>query len=203
MSSHHPALKGKIVRALPGLLDTDNSVPDYPPETWAVAAPKRTFAAPMAVGTIDQALLSIIRARHAWMRAAFLSRHLLVVDDVHASDPYMASLTRSLIERHLSLGGRALAMSATLGETALAILMDANDDHLMRLWLRRTRPSDVVLVIRHCPKSPAAASRWLLSHTSKRFRALAQQHLMNKACCGSGARLLTQLQIFGPLTGLD
>jgi CRISPR-associated endonuclease/helicase Cas3 len=58
------------------------------------------------------------------MRAAFLSRHLLVVDEVHASDPYMASLTRGLIERHLSVGGRALAMSATLGETALAILMD-------------------------------------------------------------------------------
>jgi CRISPR-associated endonuclease/helicase Cas3 len=124
MSTHHPALIGKIVRALPGLLDTDNSVPDYPAETWAVAAPKRTFAAPIAVGTIDQALLSIVRARHAWMRAAFLSRHLLVVDEVHASDPYMASLTRGLIERHLALGGRALAMSATLGETALAILMD-------------------------------------------------------------------------------
>ena len=124
MSTHHPALKGKIVRALPGMLDTDNSVPDYPAETWAVAAPKRTFAAPIAIGTIDQALLSILRSRHAWMRAAFLSRHLLVVDEVHASDPYMAALTRGLIERHLSLGGRALAMSATLGETALAILMN-------------------------------------------------------------------------------
>jgi len=123
MSTMHPALKGKIVRALPGLLDTDNSVPDYPAETWAVAAPKRTFAAPIAVGTIDQALLSIIRARHAWMRAAFLSRHLLVVDEVHASDPFMAGLTRGLVEHHLALGGRALAMSATLGETARAILM--------------------------------------------------------------------------------
>jgi CRISPR-associated endonuclease/helicase Cas3 len=123
MSTMHPALKGKIVRALPGLLDTDNSVPDYPAETWAVAAPKRTFAAPIAVGTIDQALLSIVRARHAWMRAAFLARHLLVVDEVHASDPYMAGLTRGLVERHLALGGRALAMSATLGETARAILM--------------------------------------------------------------------------------
>src|SRR5262249_38080089 len=74
--------------------------------------------------TIDQALLSILRSRHAWMRAALLSRHLLVVDEVHASDPYMAALTSGLIERHLSLGGRALAMSATLGETAPAILMN-------------------------------------------------------------------------------
>jgi CRISPR-associated endonuclease/helicase Cas3 len=100
MSAHHPALKGKIVSALPGMLDTDNPVPDYPAETWAVAAPKRTFAAPIAVGTIDQGLLSILRSRHAWMRAAFLSRHLLF-DEVHASDPYMATLTRGLIERHL------------------------------------------------------------------------------------------------------
>ena len=118
------------------MLDTDNSVPDYPPETWAVAAPKRTFAAPIAVGTIDQALLSILRSRHAWMRAALLSRHLLVVDEVHASDPYMAVLTRGLIERHLSLGGRALAMSATLGETALAVLMD-----------RERRPIDAAISV--------------------------------------------------------
>src|SRR5262249_28110213 len=124
MSGHHPALKGKIVRTLPGMLDTDNSVPDYPAETWAVAAPKRAFAAPIAIGTIDQALLSILRSRHAWMRAPFLARHLLVVVEIHASDPYMAALTRGLIERPLSLGGRALAMSATLGETALAILMN-------------------------------------------------------------------------------
>jgi CRISPR-associated endonuclease/helicase Cas3 len=127
MSARHPALKGKIVRALPGLLDTDDpsppeNPPDYPTETWAVAGPKRAFAAPVAVGTIDQALLSILRARHAWMRAAFLSRHLLVIDEVHASDPYMTALTRGLIERHLSLGGWILAMSATLGETALATL---------------------------------------------------------------------------------
>jgi CRISPR-associated endonuclease/helicase Cas3 len=136
MSTHHPALKGKIVRAIPGMLDTDNSVPDYPAETWAVAAPKRTFAAPIAVGTIDQALLSILRSRHAWMRAAFLSRHLLVVDEVHASDPYMATITRGLIERHLSLGGRTLAMSATLGETALAILME-----------RERRPIDAAICV--------------------------------------------------------
>jgi CRISPR-associated endonuclease/helicase Cas3 len=126
MTTLHPALAGRIVRALPGMLDVDDAVPDYPAETWAVAAPKRAFAAPIAVGTIDQALLSILRSRHAWMRAAFLSRLLLVVDEVHASDPYMAMLTKGLADRHLSLGGRVLAMSATLGETALAMLQGRN-----------------------------------------------------------------------------
>jgi len=123
MSSSHEKLRGKVVRAVPGMLDVD-SRPDYPAETWAVAAPKRVFAAPVAVGTIDQALLSAVRTRHAWMRAAMLSRHLIVVDEVHASDPYMASLTKALITRHLRLGGYALAMSATLGETALAELQE-------------------------------------------------------------------------------
>jgi len=109
------------VRAVPGMLDVD-SRPDYPPETWAVAAPKQVFAAPIAIGTIDQALLSDIRTRHAWLRAALLSRHLLVIDEVHASDPFMSGLTNALVRRHLDLGGYVLAMSATLGETALAEL---------------------------------------------------------------------------------
>lgn len=124
MGEQHPMLRGKIVRAVPGMLDVDDQRPDYPPETWAVAAPKQVFAAPIAVGTIDQALLSIIRTRHAWLRASLVSRHLLVIDEVHASDPYMAALTNALVRRHLKLGGYALAMSATLGETALATLQN-------------------------------------------------------------------------------
>lgn len=124
MSASHPKLRGKVVRAIPGMLNVDDARPDYPAETWAVAAPKKVFAAPVAVGTIDQALLSAIKTKHAWMRAAMLSRHLLVVDEVHASDSYMASLTKALIARHLRLGGYAFAMSATLGETALAELQN-------------------------------------------------------------------------------
>ena len=87
-----------------------------------MAAPKRVFAAPITVGTIDQALLSDIRTRHAWLRAALLSRHVLVIDEVHASDPYMSALTNALVRRHLNLGGYVLGMSATLGETALAMM---------------------------------------------------------------------------------
>ena len=127
MTASHPKLRGKVVRAIPGMLDVDDVRPDYPAESWAVAAPKRVFAAPVAVGTIDQALLSAVRTKHAWMRAAMLMRHLLVVDEVHASDPYMASLTQALVSRHLKLGGYALAMSATLGETALAGLQGRSE----------------------------------------------------------------------------
>ncbi len=110
----HPALQGRVVRAVPGMLETDPWQGGV--TSWAVASPKRVFAAPIAVGTIDQAMMSVLRTRHAWMRHALLSRHLLVIDEVHASDPYMAAIVHSLIRRHIDVGGYVLAMSATLGE---------------------------------------------------------------------------------------
>ena len=50
--------------------------------------------------------------------AACLSRNLLVVDEVHASDPYMTRILQSLLEAHVGSGGYALLMSATLGSVA-------------------------------------------------------------------------------------
>jgi CRISPR-associated endonuclease/helicase Cas3 len=67
------------------------------------------------VGTIDQALLSTLTVSHAHMRATALSRHLLVVDEVHASDAYMNKLLESVLEHHRAVGGSAFLMSATLG----------------------------------------------------------------------------------------
>ena len=133
MATIHPSIAGKVVRAVPGIIDTDpaQDIHDETDRSWAVQAPKAVFAAPVAIGTIDQAMLSILRVRHSWLRAACLSRQLLVIDEVHASDPYMAEIVGTLVDRHLGLGGHVLAMSATLGETALA-----------RLQRRERRPID-------------------------------------------------------------
>lgn len=129
---HSPALARRIARAVSGQLGTDSIAravpglldPDPWQQTgsWAVASPKRVLAAPIAVGTIDQAMLSALRVRHAWMRHAALSRHLLVIDEVHASDPYMLEIVRSLVRRQLDVGGHVLLMSATLGEVLRAEL---------------------------------------------------------------------------------
>lgn len=82
---------------------------------WAAEHPTRFLAAPVAVGTIDQVLLAGLRVKHAPLRAAALSRSLLVIDEVHASDAYMNSIAKPLVEGHVALGGHALLMSATLG----------------------------------------------------------------------------------------
>jgi CRISPR-associated endonuclease/helicase Cas3 len=91
---------------------------------WSAERPKRFLAAPIAVGTIDQALLSALQVKHSLLRSVCLDRHLLVVDEVHASDPYMRELLRALLRGHLSRGGWALLLSATLGETAVASFFD-------------------------------------------------------------------------------
>lgn len=89
---------------------------------WAAERPKRFLAATIAVGTIDQALLSALQVPHAHLRSVCLDRALLVVDEVHASDAYMRRLLQSLLKHHLGVGGWAVLLSATLGGAARATL---------------------------------------------------------------------------------
>lgn len=124
-----------VVLAVPGYLRVDDvdgrrplpgfavQWPDDPADAmahrrWAAENPKRFLAAQIAVGTIDQALLSNLRVRHAHLRSTALLRHLLVVDEVHASDVYMTGLLASVLAVHVGAGGHALLMSATLGVAA-------------------------------------------------------------------------------------
>jgi len=86
-------------------------------ERWAAEHPKRFLAAPIAVGTIDQVLLAALQVDHAHLRASALLRHLLVIDEVHASDVYMEVLLRHVLDWHLGAGGHVLLLSATLGST--------------------------------------------------------------------------------------
>lgn len=87
---------------------------------WAAESAKRALAATVAVGTVDQAMLAALQVKHAHLRAAALSRSLLVIDEVHASDRYMTGVQTHLLGMHLGRGGHAMLMSATLGSVARA-----------------------------------------------------------------------------------
>ena len=126
-----PDERPPVVLAVPGYLQVDEARgkrlapfhvlwPDRDSDRWryrgwAAEHPKRYLAGTIVVGTIDQALLSAVAVPHAHMRAAALLRHLLVVDEVHASDAYMNELLIEVLRRHAEAGGQALLMSATLG----------------------------------------------------------------------------------------
>lgn len=86
---------------------------------WAAENSKRYLAAQIAVGTVDQAMMSAIGVKHAHLRASCLTRSLLVIDELHASDIYQSKILEHLIERHTRLGGHVLMMSATLGAEAV------------------------------------------------------------------------------------
>jgi CRISPR-associated endonuclease/helicase Cas3 len=87
---------------------------------WAAESAKRSLAATIAVGTVDQAMLAALQVKHAHLRAAALARCLLVIDEVHASDRYMSEVQNHLLRMHLGRGGHAMLMSATLGSVARA-----------------------------------------------------------------------------------
>lgn len=100
------------------------------PTRWAAEHSARFLAARLAVGTVDQVALGGLQVKFAHLRGASLSRALLVIDEVHASDPYMTEVQTAFADDHLALGGHVLLMSATLGAAA------------RRKW-RKERPVDL------------------------------------------------------------
>lgn len=81
---------------------------------WLADGRKKALLAELGVGTIDQALLAALQSRHAALRLFGLQRRVLVVDEVHACDPYMLKVLGKLLEMHAALGGSAILLSATL-----------------------------------------------------------------------------------------
>jgi CRISPR-associated endonuclease/helicase Cas3 len=131
----HDADPPPVIQAVPGYIEADGvkGVPidrfdvqwhddmeeDLARERrWAAEQPKQYLAGSVVIGTVDQALLSALQTRYAHARGTALLRHFLVVDEVHASDMYMTQILNAVLDRHLSAGGHALLMSATLGTAA-------------------------------------------------------------------------------------
>ncbi|MEU7942402.1 CRISPR-associated helicase Cas3' [Microbispora bryophytorum] len=75
---------------------------------------KRGLLAHLSVGTIDQALLAVLRGRHNVLRMLGLAGKVLVVDEVHAYDAYMQGLLKRLLTWLGALKVPVVLLSATL-----------------------------------------------------------------------------------------
>lgn len=82
--------------------------------SWLADNRKKSLLADVGVGTLDQALLAVLPARFQSLRLFGLASHVLIVDEVHAYDPYMNKLLQNLLSFHAALGGSAILLSATL-----------------------------------------------------------------------------------------
>ena len=125
--------------AVPGYLRVDDEegmrLPDtrkvlWPDEpdrdrVWAVENPKSYLSGAVMVGTVDQLLLGGLQVKHAQFRSGPMLRLLLIVDEVHASDAYMSTILRNVLNQHCAAGGHTLLMSATLGASARVRLLAA------------------------------------------------------------------------------
>ena len=81
---------------------------------WLADGGRKALLAQVGVGTIDQALLAVLPARHAALRQLGLASKVLIVDEVHAYDAYMRTELFSLLRQHAAGGGSAILLSATL-----------------------------------------------------------------------------------------
>ena len=81
---------------------------------WLADSRKKSLLADVGVGTIDQALLAVLPARHQSLRLLGLADKVLLIDEVHAYDPYMRGLLMELLEAHARQGGSAILLSATV-----------------------------------------------------------------------------------------
>jgi len=80
------------------------------------ASSKRGLLAPFAVGTIDQALMSVIAVKHFFIRQFALSNKVIILDEVHSYDLYTGTLIKIMCDKLISLGCTIILLSATLTE---------------------------------------------------------------------------------------
>ncbi|MFS8882699.1 CRISPR-associated helicase Cas3' [Synechococcus sp. R55.3] len=80
---------------------------------WHTAR-KRTLLSAYGVGTLDQALMGAVQARHQFVRLFGLAGRTIILDEIHAYDLYTSTLLERFLEWAAVLGSPVIALSATL-----------------------------------------------------------------------------------------
>lgn len=93
-------------------------------DAW-FARSKRALLAPLGVGTVDQALMGVLRCRHHFLRLHGLTLKVFVVDEVHAYETFTAELLARLCCWLRSLGTVVVLLSATLSSPQRSRLLNA------------------------------------------------------------------------------
>ncbi len=104
-----PAAAANRLRQV-GLGTTDSAVK----AGWWFRGSKRSLLCPQGVGTVDQALIGVLNARHSFVRLFGLSGRTVILDEVHAYDAYTGGLIERLVSWLQQLGCPVVLMSATL-----------------------------------------------------------------------------------------
>lgn len=105
-----------------GLGTPDSSVQ----AAWWFKGSKRALLASNGIGTVDQALIGVLNARHSFVRLFGLAGRTVIFDELHAYDSYTGGLIERLANWLQGLGCRVVLMSATLPA--------ARRDSILQAW---------------------------------------------------------------------
>jgi CRISPR-associated endonuclease/helicase Cas3 len=89
---------------------------------------KRALLASFGIGTIDQALLGVVAAKHFFVRHFAFAGKVVILDEVHSYDLYTGTLIDKLITTLESLGCTVIVLSATLTGKRLGQIITLPDD---------------------------------------------------------------------------
>jgi CRISPR-associated endonuclease/helicase Cas3 len=78
------------------------------------ASSRQALLAPFGAGTIDQALLGVLPAKHCGLRLFGLAGKVVVLDEVHSYDNYTGTLVDHLVADLMRLNATVIVLSATL-----------------------------------------------------------------------------------------
>lgn len=109
------------------------------------ASKKRGLLAPFGVGTIDQALMSIIAVKHFFVRQYGLAGKVVILDEVHSYDLYTGTLIKALCDQLLPLNSTIILLSATLTKEAKGrfIKIDTEEDYYPQISGKFIRPVEI------------------------------------------------------------
>jgi CRISPR-associated endonuclease/helicase Cas3 len=116
--------KSEVARGLERLA-TENANPQFAQQDaadsvanrmndWIKDSRKKTFFADAGVGTVDQALIGILKRKHLTLRQYALAGRILIIDEAHAYDAFTGTELEVLIESHAAHGGSVIVLTATL-----------------------------------------------------------------------------------------
>ncbi|MBI5552157.1 MAG: CRISPR-associated helicase Cas3' [Desulfobacterales bacterium] len=92
------------------------------------ASSKRALIAPFGVGTVDQALLGVVAAKHFFVRHFALAGKVVILDEIHSYDLYTVTLIDKLITILEGLGCTVIILTATLTSKRRGQIIDCSSD---------------------------------------------------------------------------
>ncbi len=116
----------KIVEFSPkNIHDDDGTIEATPRVSQWFTYKKRGLLTSYGVGTIDQALMSILQTKHYFVRLNGLAGKTIILDEIHAYDTYMSELIEKMLTWLAALGSSVILLSATLPSSKRAQFLAA------------------------------------------------------------------------------